>query len=865
MTNHPGTPSRIRRIFEDNVCDRVKSTGIAAVLSAVLCILPFHGASAQKASATLSNDPRYVQALRALDEGIPQVSIQKLNECLASKFSQEDQMLLTLQLARSLLSAGRGSDALKVLTTLPAQYPGGNFLRAQTLAALGLWEAACPLYHELAAQKNALPSYRVGEAECLHALGDTAGAIQALESVIGDSSVGAPARLRLADFYIEGDQLDKCEALLGTVQPATAAQAKWKKYTGGRLLLAKRRYGQAFTAFQETLETGEGLSENLLIGATLGMADARLSLNGPEAAGSVIENFIWQNPDLAGIGILFRRLDQIYELEKAPSDSELQKWADKTPRARCSALAMYYLARAFAREQKFDRTIATLGNFISANPGHPLLAEAYLLQGNTIVDQQISAASDQQKLTLSDQQKIRTAIQSFETAIQLATDKELLADAEMAGATAHFRLHEFAMAQGLFQNAAQHSGRLWQKAIFNSALSWLNQANYDRFLADYKTLGARFPGSDLLPELRLEEGLLQARSGDARAENTLQTFIHDFPRHPRAPEARLALAEIAFLSPDQNLGAANRYLKASNDTRQTGDTRERAGYLAIFLADAADPRDDDKVIQACQQFISEYPGSPLLADVLMKLGQVYFRIPDYPHAETEFDYLAHKIPDSPLAEAALFLAGQSAVKMMNTDRAIELFEEVAKLPDGTLKLYARQQQAILYSRLHTKQGEQDAIRVYDDILGAKPDVDLRLAALSGKGDNLFLLGGEDPKYFEQAITTYTQLATQPDATSYWRNQALYYKGKCYEKLKKPNEALAAFYDVIQPQTKQNDGPEYLWFYKAGFDAAHILESQEQWKAAVAIYQKMAALPGPRSDEAKDLLTQLRLKHFIWEE
>ena len=55
------------------------------------------------------------------------------------------------------------------------------------------------------------------------------------------------------------------------------------------------------------------------------------------------------------------------------------------------------------------------------------------------------------------------------------------------------------------------------------------------------------------------------------------------------------------------------------------------------------------------------------------------------------------------------------------------------------------------------------------------------------------------------------------------------------------------------------------FYKAGFEAAHILEAQEQWKPAIAIYQKMAALEGPRSDEAKNRITDLRLKHFIWEE
>jgi len=799
----------------------------------------------QKPVPNLANDPRYVQASRALDEGIPQVSIQKLNECLASKLSAEDKALAVVQLAKAFLSAGRAGDALKTLNALSKSSVEISFLKAQAFTALGKWEDACPIYHELASQKDAPVSYKISEAECLHELGKQHEAIQILESISGDRDAGTAVRLRLAEFYIEDNQVEKCEAMYDAAHPVTSTETKWKKYVGGRLLLARRRYEQALAAFTETLKTREGLSDNLLVGATLGIADARLALSGPETADNVIEDFIWQNPDITGLSILFRRLDQIYAREKAPSESELQKWAEKTPPAKCSTLAVYYLARAYARAQKFDKALATLDIFIAANPSRPLVAEAQMLQGDI----------------LSTLKRNPAAIAAYEAATRHATSWELLAEAEMAAATAHFKQREFTLAQGLFESAARHSERLWQRATFNSALSWLNQANYDKFLDDYKELSLRFPESEFRSELLLEEGLLQARSGDSRAETTLQRFLRDFPRHPRAAEARLALSEIVFLSPDQNLGAANRYLKVANETPRTADTRERAEYLAIFLADSAEKRDEEKVIQLCQEFIKNYPSSPLLADVRMKLGQVFFRRPDFPAAETQFELLARDMPASPFAEAALFLAAQSSLQMMNTDHAVELFEQIAKL-NGPLKLYARQQEAILKGRLGS---EQDAIFLYDSILDAKPDTDLKFAALCGKGDNTFLLGGKDAKFFDKAIMVYNDLANQPEATAYWHNQALYKKGKCLEKLGKQNEALAAFYDVIQPQGDRNGGPEYLWFYRAGFDAAHILESQEQWKPAIAIYQKMAALDGPRSEEAKARLTQLRLEHFIWEE
>ena len=112
----------------------------------------------------------------------------------------------------------------------------------------------------------------------------------------------------------------------------------------------------------------------------------------------------------------------------------------------------------------------------------------------------------------------------------------------------------------------------------------------------------------------------------------------------------------------------------------------------------------------------------------MKLGQVYFRRGEWLNAETQFERLEHDLPASPMAEAALFLAGQSALKTMNTDKALDNFGKVVKLI-GPLQLYARQQQAIITS----SSNEGDAIKLYDDILGAKPDAELKFASLGGQG------------------------------------------------------------------------------------------------------------------------------------
>ena len=105
--------------------------------------------------------------------------------------------------------------------------------------------------------------------------------------------------------------------------------------------------------------------------------------------------------------------------------------------------------------------------------------------------------------------------------------------------------------------------------------------------------------------------------------------------------------------------------------------------------------------------------------------------------------------------------------------------------------------------------------------------------------------------------------TPLDVPAAWRNQALYKKASALELLGRPSEALLAYYDVLGRSAAEER--EYLWYYKAGFEAARMFEANKEWKSAIGVYEKMAALEGPRSVEARSRIKQLRLEHFIpWE-
>ena len=147
---------------------------------------------------------------------------------------------------------------------------------------------------------------------------------------------------------------------------------------------------------------------------------------------------------------------------------------------------------------------------------------------------------------------------------------------------------------------------------------------------------------------------------------------------------------------------------------------------------------------------------------------------------------------------------------------------------------------------------------------AKPEE--KREALCGKGDIFYELGETNRENYQRAIEIYDQLAAQKDAPVHWRNQALFKKGICLEKLGDRENALATFYKIIEEENRP-DRPrrEFFWYYKAGFNAARLLEDDSKWQPAAVVYQKLASAGGARSDEAKSRLSRLRLEHFLWEQ
>ena len=289
--------------------------------------------------------------------------------------------------------------------------------------------------------------------------------------------------------------------------------------------------------------------------------------------------------------------------------------------------------------------------------------------------------------------------------------------------------------------------------------------------------------------------------------------------------------------------------------------QERADRLKFFAV-ADDPSQNARAVHTlAQDYLQKYPDSPSKAEVRLKLGELYFRENDFPNAQTQFELVGEESPDSPLVESALFLAAEAARKSLNSasvDRAISLFEEVYKM-GGPLRFQARLEQA---TAMRQAKQEKEAVVLLDDLLTQAPPADVRYQALDEKGKALFTLAANEPKLYEQAIKAFDILISSDGLPVEWKQQAIYQKGKCFEKLGKLDDALSNYYDVLAVEGGAGD---QLWFFRAGFDLAQILEDRLSWSSAAAIYEKLANTRGARSEEAKERLTRLRLEHFLWPE
>ena len=813
-------------------------------LKARIGLFCFLSLLAQLARADLSRE--ISEAAAPIAEGVPEVALVRLQALLANNLSERDRRAVVEKLAEAQVAAKHPDDALALLADARLrELPWAKFWRAQAFANLHRWDEALPLYEQLADDQNS--PFRnaaiFGAAETLRALGKRDQALKKFMLLIHDKEWGTRAQLRAADLSIETGDLEGTRRLLEQIQPASIAERRERRVLRGRLELIQHRPERAIGIFQALLKRPEGAAHSALIAAVFGIAEAQEQLKTPEIADDVIEQFIDRHPADPDLSLLFAKLDELYRTEQKASRNELERWV-RSPEQPRRSFARWYLARFEKRAGRRERARQLFTDLRHTGVKIPAIAPALIEFAQFEIEDK---HFDEAIAILNDARSFRP-------------ERSLIAQIDFLSAQAEYLAARFAKASADFERIARSGSPYAQVALFNASTGWLQLGDRSRFLAAYNDLEKIGGDEAARADLRLDEGLVQAEKGDEKATGSLQQFIHDFPKNPRVSEALVSLAELAFHASPPRLDEARNYLTRAAES-PTVAAAERGDYLNIWVEEARG-ENEDKVIELSKRFLEQHADSAFAPEVRMKLAELYYRRHDFANAQTQFELISQQTADTSLGEKALFFAAESAMSSMgehSLDRAIVLFDQVVR-QNGVLRWAARNEQAVIERKLGKP---KDALALYDEVLKSDAGPSEKREALCGKGDIFFEMSASDPGNYQRAIEMYDQLGSDKDAPVHWRNQGLFKKGLCLEKKGDRANALATFYKILEEDARPDQPRELFWYYKAGFNAARLLEEDSKWESAAAIYEKLTAAGGSRSDEAKARLTNLRLEHFLW--
>ena len=786
------------------------------------------------------------EASAPLAQGVPEVAVARLQALLNKNLPETEWRVVAEKLAEAQVVAREPEDTLVLLADPRLrELQWAKFWRAQALAGLNRWADALPLYEELTTDRASafFGAAVFGTAEMLRALGKRQEALRKFDLLVHDKKWGTRAQLRAAELYIEMADASNAQRLLAEMRPTLVAERRERRVLRGRLELILRRPERAIGMFQALLKRPEGAPHATSIAALFGIADAHLQLKTPEVGDDVLEQFIDRHPADPDLPLLFEKLDSLYRAEHKPSRSELEKWVRRPEQPR-RTFARWYLARMETRSGRRERAQQLFSDLQRTSAKSTAIAPALLEVAQFEVDDG----------------HLDEAISILDEARLLHPEPTLLARINFLSAQVNYLAKRFDIATACFEQIARSNSPWTKIALLNASSGWLQLGNHVRFAADYAELEKQ--GDDeARANLRLEEGLMQAAKGDKRAAASLQQFIRDFPKNPRLSEAWVSLAELAFHSSPPRFDEARKNLARAADSRPTAAAAQRADYLSIWVEESA-RGNEMQVIDLAKRFLEQHGGSPFASEVRMKLAELYYRRQDFANAQTQFEIIAQQNPNDSLAERVLFFAAESAMSSMgehSLDQAIVLFDQVVQ-KNGPLRWAARNEQAVIERKLGKP---KDALALYDEVLKSDAGLSDKREALCGKGDIFFEVGATDPNSYQRAIETYDQLASDKKAPIDWRNQALFKKGLCLEKKSDRAGALATFYEILEDEGRPDPRRELFWYYKAGFNAGRLLEEDSKWESAAAIYDKLAAAGGGRSEEAKARLNNLRLEHFLW--
>jgi len=345
------------------------------------------------------------------------------------------------------------------------------------------------------------------------------------------------------------------------------------------------------------------------------------------------------------------------------------------------------------------------------------------------------------------------------------------------------------------------------------------------------------PTPDIQQRAFLFWGLYATKQHDyTDAIRILTEFCQKFPSSPLLPEAQLMLGHLYQLSGDyQKALEIYDNWSLQNTSHQLWD---HAQYKrAITYAQCGRV---EEAINIMKQLAAKT--NSLAATAQFWIADRYFRLSDLAKAEENYQLVFHRWPSTEIARRAKLNAARVAAVRAGFNDAVKYCFELTNDPSTPAELVA--ESLFLYGDILTKMPSSDstapganveeAIRVFSKIIQLFPTNELAIHATGRIGDCYLILGSYNPAFYENALTTYSNLITNPVAPAQIRSQAEIGLGIALEKMatkKSPphstnmlTNALFHYLRVIYGENlRAGETADSFWIKEAAVRAIKIMD------------------------------------------
>jgi len=546
----------------------------------------------------------------------------------------------------------------------------------------------------------------------------------------------------------------------------------------------------------------------------------------------------------------------------------------------------YNLGRLLLVEGRFDEAVPLLKAYIAVNPSLATARRAQLTLANALLKagRNAEAVNEYQYYLESYAEPAGQAEASY------GRGAALLEQGRLAEAAASFE-----KAFGLYTNSVLRS-----QSLFKMGDAYLANAQYGLAAQSYQNVLELFPDSDLVPGALFQHSESLARGGKlAEAEQGFQAVVDRYPDRALAEEALYRMARLKedaeqwdasipiydhlmeiysnglFYAEALYGRGTSHFRRFQFDEALADFERIGAHFGDSAVAERAEFKRamslywmgrDVEAVAVCRRFATDRPDSSLLPEVFYWLGKSNFNRGDFVAAEADFISFQSRFPTHRLADDSLLWAAAAAAHQKEYVRATELLAQLFKAyPESDKMAEGRFAQADAFCELANYSA---AILIYDEIINKYPDSGLLGAAWGRKGDCQFTLGAEDSRRYQESIESYRVVANSPTAGGDEVLQAAYKIGRCLEKIERTDEALEQYYaKVVVSYLREGEKGVWhnetakVWFTRAAFSAADIMESREDWRGAVRILERVVKAEVPAADGAEARIKKIRADHW----